>query len=81
MILEQYPALEALPVDQKLQLLSELLDRVAAEAPPLTPAQTEFLEARVKHNEAHPEEVHTTADVMERLAELKRRRAAVRAHG
>lgn len=76
MILEQYPDLEALPVEKKLQLLSELLDRVTADAPPLTPAQVEFLEARVSYNESHPDEVFTTEQVMERIADLKRRRAA-----
>ena len=76
MILEQFPGVEALPIEQKLQLLSELLDRVSADGPPLTPAQVEFLEQRVKYNEAHPDEVYSTEQVMERLADLKRRRAA-----
>ena len=76
MILEQFPDVEALPIGQKLQLLSELLDRVSNDAPLLTSAQTEFLEQRVKHNEAHPDEVYSTEQVMERLADLKRRRAA-----
>ena len=75
MILEQFPDVEALPIGQKLQLLSELLDRVSNDAPLLTSAQTEFLEQRVKHNEAHPDEVYSTEQVMERLADLKRRRA------
>lgn len=76
MILQQFPDVEALPMEQKLQLLNELLDRVSTEVPALTPAQIEFLEARVKYNEAHPDEVYTTEQVMERIAELKRRRAA-----
>ena len=76
MILEQFPGVEALPIEQKLQLLSELLDKVSADGPPLTPAQIEFLEERVTYNEAHPDEVYSTEQVMERLADLKRRRAA-----
>ena len=76
MILEQFPGVEALPTEQKLQLLSELLDKVTADAPPLTSAQVEFLEQRVQYNEAHPEEVYSTEQVMGRLADLKRRRAA-----
>ena len=76
MILEQFPGVEALPTEQKLQLLSELLDKVTADAPPLTSAQVEFLEQRVQYHEAHPEEVYSTEQVMGRLADLKRRRAA-----
>ena len=75
MILEQFPGVEALPIEQKLQLLSELLDKVSADGPPLTPAQIEFLEQRVQYNEAHPDDVYSTEQVMERLADLKRRRA------
>ena len=76
MILEQFPEVEALSTEQKLQLLSELLDKVTADAPPLTPVQIEFLEQRVQYNDAHPDEVYSTEQVMERLAALKRRRAA-----
>ena len=76
MILEQFPDVAALPTEQKLQLLSELLDKVTADAPPLTSAQVEFLEQRVQYNEAHPDEVYSTEQVMERLADLKHRRAA-----
>ncbi len=76
MILEQFPAVEALPIEQKLQLLSELLDEVSTDGPPLTPAQIEFLERRVEYNDAHPDEAYSTEQVMERLADLKRRRAA-----
>ena len=58
-----------------LRQLHHPLDRVSNDAPLLTSAQTEFLEQRVKHNEAHPDEVYSTEQVMERLADLKRRRA------
>jgi putative addiction module component (TIGR02574 family) len=76
MILDEFPEVAALPNAQKLQLVSELLDKVSADAPPLTSAQIEFLEQRVKYNEAHPDEAYSTEQVMERLAELKRRRGA-----
>jgi putative addiction module component (TIGR02574 family) len=52
-------ALKQLPVDQRLQLVEELWDSIAADSPdhafPLTPEQMADLQARQADAEAHPE--------------------------
>jgi hypothetical protein len=88
MILDQFPAIRALSDADKLQLAEELY--TAALEPDSNPdADAEVvlhpellaaIEERVAYNRAHPEEVYTMEQVAARLAELKKRIAARKAH-
>ena len=62
-----FNALKQLPVDQRLQLVEDLWDSIAADSPdpafPLTPEQMADLRARQADAEAHPE-THVAWEVL-----------------
>ena len=80
MLLENYPALQQLDAKAQTQLATELLERTLDNVVELPPELLAAIEERIAYNNAHPEEVFTTEEVTARLAALKKRIAARKAH-
>ena len=80
MLLENYPELQQLDAKAQTQLATELLERTLDDVVELPPGLLTALEERIANNDAHPEEVFTTEEVTARLAALKQRIAARKAH-
>lgn len=80
MILDQFPTLRNLAREEQCQLAAELLDAALDAEVVLPPELLAAVQERVAYNEAHPEPCFTSAEMGERLAQLKRKIAARRAH-
>ena len=80
MLLENYPALQQLDAKAQTQLATELLERTLDDVVELPPELLAAIEERIAYNNAHPEEAFTTEEVTARLAALKKRIAARKAH-
>ena len=80
MLLDEFPALQVLDDDRKVQLATELIDSAFGKVIELPPGLLSAIDERIAYNNAHPEEVSTTAEFEARLGELKKRLAARRAH-
>jgi putative addiction module component (TIGR02574 family) len=65
----EFAHLFQLPIDERLQLVEDLWDSIAAESPTLdlTPAQCEELDRRNAELEAHPADGSTWEEVKARL--------------
>ena len=81
MLLEKFPALQQLDGKEKAQLATELWERAMEDVIDLPAELLAAMEERIAYNEAHPSEVFTTEQVAKRLAGLKQRIAARKAHG
>ncbi len=73
MILDELPAVRALPPDKQWQLLDELWRELAdaANGEPADPATVALLESRDAEYQADPSAVRTWAEVREHLARHK----------
>ena len=80
MLLEKFPTLQQLDAKEMTELAMELLDRALDDAVELPPELLAAIEECVADNDARPHEVFTSAEVEARLAGLKRKIAARRAH-
>ena len=80
MILDQFPTLRNLALEEQCQLAAELLDVVLAAEVVLPPELLAAVEERVAYNEAQPQPCFSSAEMGERLAQLKRKIAARRVH-
>ena len=77
MLLETFPSLNGLSVDQKLRLAYELCQN-ASRDPGITGETASLLEARLAEHDAHPECVRSTDQVTEGILRLKQRLTAQR---
>lgn len=80
MILEKFPNLRQLDRNSQMQLAAELWDEALGGVADISPEVLAAVEERVAYNDAHPGQAFTTEQVSARLAELKRKIAARRAH-
>lgn len=58
-----------LPIPERIQLVEDIWDSIAAENPPieLTPEQIKELERRIEHHRLHPEDAIPWEEARERL--------------
>ncbi len=76
MILDQFPAIRALSIDQKVALLSELMGDISSSAPPLSGAHRRVLEERLRDHDAKPDSTLTHQRFLERFEALRVRTKA-----
>lgn len=77
MLLETFPSLNGLTVDQKLRLAYELCQD-ASRDPALSDETASLLSSRLAEHDSHPERVKTTDQVTEGILQLKHRLATQR---
>ena len=80
MILDQFPDLRNLAKEEQCQLAAELLEEVLDAEVELPAELLAAVQERVAYNDAHPQPSFTSAEMNERIAQLKRRIAARRVH-
>lgn len=80
MLLDQFPQLQQMDPDSRMQLATELWD-TAVDEKIFTPEVLAALDERLAYYEAHPEDVFTTEQVMARMEVFKQKLAARRKHG
>ena len=72
MIAERFPAVMALPDEEKLSLIAELWEDVAGDDGTKDPAVVALIEQRLAEYRAHPEQVSTWEDVKTRILASRR---------
>ena len=72
MILETFPEISALTVDQKLRLVSELWQEVSSDNH-LSPETENLLKERLAVYEANPDAVRSTDQVSEGIEKIRQR--------